>query len=43
MEDAQDRVEIKLKRAVEELKKLQVPAEEDSLKKMQLMELSILK
>uniref|UniRef100_H0V0U4 QKI, KH domain containing RNA binding n=1 Tax=Cavia porcellus TaxID=10141 RepID=H0V0U4_CAVPO len=42
--DAQNRAEIKLKRAVEEVKKLLVPAAEgeDSLKKMQLMELAIL-
>ncbi|XP_019405528.1 PREDICTED: protein quaking [Crocodylus porosus] len=44
VEDAQNRAEIKLKRAVEEVKKLLVPAAEgeDSLKKMQLMELAIL-
>ncbi|KFO37248.1 Protein quaking [Fukomys damarensis] len=42
VEDAQNRAEIKLKRAFEEVKKLLVPAAEDSLKKMQLMELAIL-
>ncbi|XP_076142497.1 KH domain-containing RNA-binding protein QKI isoform X4 [Alosa pseudoharengus] len=44
VEDAQNRAEIKLKRAVEEVDKLLVPAAEgeDSLKKMQLMELAIL-
>ncbi|XP_078504770.1 KH domain-containing RNA-binding protein QKI isoform X4 [Lissotriton helveticus] len=44
VEDTQNRAEIKLKRAVEEVKKLLVPAAEgeDSLKKMQLMELAIL-
>ncbi|CAK6981112.1 protein quaking-B-like [Scomber scombrus] len=44
VEDAQNRAEIKLKRAVEEVNKLLVPAAEgeDSLKKMQLMELAIL-
>uniref|UniRef100_A0A3B3RCU3 QKI, KH domain containing RNA binding n=1 Tax=Paramormyrops kingsleyae TaxID=1676925 RepID=A0A3B3RCU3_9TELE len=44
VEDAQNRAEIKLKRAVEEVRKLLVPAAEgeDSLKKMQLMELAIL-
>ncbi|KAI1240733.1 hypothetical protein IHE44_0009173 [Lamprotornis superbus] len=58
VEDAQNRAEIKLKRAVEEVKKLLIPAVsicmqafdlrfqkaegEDSLKKMQLMELAIL-
>ncbi|XP_067286395.1 protein quaking-B isoform X4 [Pseudorasbora parva] len=44
VEDSQNRAEIKLKRAVEEVKKLLVPAAEgeDSLKKMQLMELAIL-
>ncbi|MEE6475206.1 hypothetical protein FKM82_010655 [Ascaphus truei] len=44
VEDAQNRAEVKLKRAVEEVKKLLVPAAEgeDSLKKMQLMELAIL-
>nr|XP_005486540.2 protein quaking isoform X4 [Zonotrichia albicollis] len=44
VEDAQNRAEIKLKRAVEEVKKLLIPAAEgeDSLKKMQLMELAIL-
>ncbi|XP_034537950.1 protein quaking-B-like [Notolabrus celidotus] len=44
VEDAQNRAEIKLKRAVEEVKRLLVPAAEgeDSLKKMQLMELAIL-
>ncbi|XP_078032390.1 protein quaking isoform X2 [Epinephelus lanceolatus] len=44
VEDAQNRAEIKLKRAVEEVNKLLVPAVEgeDSLKKMQLMELAIL-
>uniref|UniRef100_A0A2K6AWC3 STAR protein homodimerisation region domain-containing protein n=1 Tax=Macaca nemestrina TaxID=9545 RepID=A0A2K6AWC3_MACNE len=44
VENAQNRAEIKLKRAVEEVKKLLVPAaeREDSLKKMQLMELAIL-
>ncbi|XP_055495391.1 KH domain-containing RNA-binding protein QKI isoform X3 [Leucoraja erinacea] len=44
VEDAQNRAEIKLKRAVEEVKKLLVPAAEgeDNLKKMQLMELAIL-
>ncbi|KAK2509899.1 hypothetical protein MC885_017668 [Smutsia gigantea] len=43
VEDAQNRAEIKLKRAVEEVKKLLVPAAEgeDSLKKMQLMDLAI--
>nr|2BL5_A Chain A, MGC83862 PROTEIN [Xenopus laevis] len=44
VEDAQNRAELKLKRAVEEVKKLLVPAAEgeDSLKKMKLMELAIL-
>ncbi|XP_075059388.1 KH domain-containing RNA-binding protein QKI isoform X7 [Mixophyes fleayi] len=44
VEDAQNRAEMKLRRAVEEVKKLLVPAAEgeDSLKKMQLMELAIL-
>ncbi|KAG8583098.1 hypothetical protein GDO81_008273 [Engystomops pustulosus] len=44
VEDSQNRAEIKLRRAVEEVKKLLVPAAEgeDSLKKMQLMELAIL-
>uniref|UniRef100_A0A8C2TBY5 K Homology domain-containing protein n=1 Tax=Coturnix japonica TaxID=93934 RepID=A0A8C2TBY5_COTJA len=43
VEDAQNRAEIKLKRAAEEVKKLLIPAAgEDSLKKMQLMELAIL-
>ncbi|XP_061083293.1 protein quaking-B isoform X2 [Conger conger] len=44
VEDSQNRAEIKLKRAVEEVRKLLVPAAEgeDSLKKMQLMELAIL-
>ncbi|KAJ3610828.1 hypothetical protein NHX12_022918, partial [Muraenolepis orangiensis] len=44
VEDAQNRAELKLKRAVEEVNKLLVPAAEgeDSLKKMQLMELAIL-
>ncbi|KAM4772231.1 KH domain-containing RNA-binding protein QKI isoform 2-T2 [Rhinophrynus dorsalis] len=44
VEDAQNRAEVKLKRAVEEVKKLLVPAAEgeDGLKKMQLMELAIL-
>ncbi|TKS65134.1 Protein quaking [Collichthys lucidus] len=44
VEDAQNRAEIKLKRAMEEVNKLLVPAAEgeDSLKKMQLMELAIL-
>ncbi|XP_070772018.1 protein quaking-B-like isoform X2 [Enoplosus armatus] len=44
VEEAQNRAEIKLKRAVEEVNKLLVPAAEgeDSLKKMQLMELAIL-
>ncbi|XP_038586171.1 protein quaking-B-like isoform X1 [Micropterus salmoides] len=44
VEEAQNRAEIKLKRAVEEVTKLLVPAAEgeDSLKKMQLMELAIL-
>nr|XP_046258581.1 protein quaking-B-like [Scatophagus argus] len=44
VEDTQNRAEIKLKRAVEEVNKLLVPAAEgeDSLKKMQLMELAIL-
>lgn len=44
VEDSQNRAEIKLKRAIEEVKKLLVPAAEgeDSLKKMQLMELAIL-
>ncbi|NWZ79179.1 QKI protein, partial [Poecile atricapillus] len=44
VEDAQNRAEIKLKRAVEEVRKLLIPAAEgeDSLKKMQLMELAIL-
>ncbi|KAK3529597.1 hypothetical protein QTP70_032018, partial [Hemibagrus guttatus] len=44
VEDSQNRAEIKLKRAVEEVKKLLVPAAEgeDNLKKMQLMELAIL-
>ncbi|KAL0969582.1 hypothetical protein UPYG_G00229380 [Umbra pygmaea] len=44
VEDTQSRAEIKMKRAVEEVKKLLVPAAEgeDNLKKMQLMELAIL-
>ncbi|KAF6717615.1 Protein quaking-A [Oryzias melastigma] len=44
VEDTQTRAEIKMKRAVEEVKKLLVPAAEgeDNLKKMQLMELAIL-
>ncbi|KAJ7989231.1 hypothetical protein DPEC_G00317350 [Dallia pectoralis] len=44
VEDTQIRAEIKMKRAVEEVKKLLVPAAEgeDNLKKMQLMELAIL-
>ncbi|XP_040206560.1 protein quaking isoform X10 [Rana temporaria] len=44
VEDSQNRAELKLRRAVEEVKKLLVPAAEgeDSLKKMQLMELAIL-
>uniref|UniRef100_A0A3Q0R517 QKI, KH domain containing RNA binding n=1 Tax=Amphilophus citrinellus TaxID=61819 RepID=A0A3Q0R517_AMPCI len=44
VEDAQNRADIKLKRAVDEVTKLLVPAAEgeDSLKKMQLMELAIL-
>ncbi|XP_059387238.1 protein quaking-B-like isoform X3 [Carassius carassius] len=44
VEDSQNRAEIKLKRAAEEVKKLLIPAAEgeDSLKKMQLMELAIL-
>ncbi|XP_026194724.1 protein quaking-A isoform X4 [Anabas testudineus] len=44
VEDTQARAEIKMKRAVEEVKKLLVPAAEgeDNLKKMQLMELAIL-
>lgn len=44
VEDTQGRAEIKMRRAVEEVKKLLVPAAEgeDNLKKMQLMELAIL-
>ncbi|XP_049320133.1 protein quaking-A isoform X2 [Astyanax mexicanus] len=44
VEDTQARAEIKMRRAVEEVKKLLVPAAEgeDNLKKMQLMELAIL-
>ncbi|XP_062379667.1 protein quaking-A isoform X3 [Sardina pilchardus] len=44
VEDTQTRAEIKMRRAVEEVKKLLVPAAEgeDNLKKMQLMELAIL-
>ncbi|XP_031436427.1 protein quaking-A isoform X4 [Clupea harengus] len=44
VEDTQSRAEIKMRRAVEEVKKLLVPAAEgeDNLKKMQLMELAIL-
>ncbi|XP_067862833.1 protein quaking-A isoform X3 [Heptranchias perlo] len=44
VEDTQNRAELKLRRAVEEVKKLLVPAAEgeDNLKKMQLMELAIL-
>ncbi|KAG2460761.1 QKIA protein, partial [Polypterus senegalus] len=44
VEDTQCRAEIKMRRAVEEVKKLLVPAAdgEDNLKKMQLMELAIL-
>eukprot|EP00062_Callorhinchus_milii_P010012 gi/632954440/ref/XP_007892965.1/ PREDICTED: protein quaking-A-like isoform X5 [Callorhinchus milii] len=44
VEDTQNRAEAKLRRAVEEVKKLLVPAAEgeDNLKKMQLMELAIL-
>ncbi|KAM9786928.1 protein quaking-A isoform X2 [Syngnathus typhle] len=44
VEDTQTRAEIKMKRALEEVKKLLVPAAEgeDNLKKVQLMELAIL-
>ncbi|XP_006012534.1 protein quaking-A isoform X2 [Latimeria chalumnae] len=44
VEDTQSRAEIKMKRAIEEVKRLLVPAAEgeDNLKKMQLMELAIL-
>lgn len=44
VDDAQNRAEVKLKRGVEEVNKLLVPAAEgeDSLKKIQLMELAIL-
>ncbi|XP_060939337.1 protein quaking-A isoform X2 [Limanda limanda] len=44
VEDTQARAELKMRRAVEEVKKLLVPAAEgeDNLKKMQLMELAIL-
>ncbi|XP_072313121.1 protein quaking-A isoform X5 [Eucyclogobius newberryi] len=44
VEDTQTRAEIKMRRAVDEVKKLLVPAAEgeDNLKKMQLMELAIL-
>ncbi|KAK6474173.1 protein quaking-A isoform X1 [Huso huso] len=44
VEDTQGRAEMKMRRAVEEVKKLLVPAAEgeDNLKKMQLMELAIL-
>ncbi|XP_041866903.1 protein quaking-B-like isoform X2 [Melanotaenia boesemani] len=44
VEDTQNRADIKLKRAVDEVTKLLVPAAEgeDSLKKIQLMELAIL-
>ncbi|KAM8913588.1 protein quaking-A isoform 3-T3 [Spinachia spinachia] len=44
VEDTQGRAEVKMRRAVEEVKKLLVPAAEgeDNLKKMQLMELAIL-
>ncbi|XP_035530105.1 protein quaking-A isoform X6 [Dicentrarchus labrax] len=44
VEDSQARAELKMRRAVEEVKKLLVPAAEgeDNLKKMQLMELAIL-
>ncbi|XP_061553275.1 protein quaking-A isoform X4 [Phycodurus eques] len=44
VEDTQTRAEIKMRRAVEEVKKLLVPAAEgeDNLKKIQLMELAIL-
>ncbi|XP_041703081.1 protein quaking-A isoform X4 [Coregonus clupeaformis] len=44
VEDTQTRSEMKMKRALEEVKKLLVPAAEgeDNLKKMQLMELAIL-
>ncbi|XP_064157609.1 protein quaking-A isoform X4 [Anguilla rostrata] len=44
VEDTQARAEVKMRRAVEEVKKLLVPAAEgeDNLKKMQLMELAIL-
>lgn len=44
VEDTQNRAEIKMRKAVEEVKKLLVPAAEgeDNLKKMQLMELAIL-
>jgi len=44
VEDTRNRSEIKLRRAVEEVKKLLVPAAEgeDELKKMQLMELAII-
>lgn len=44
VEDTRNRAEIKLKRAVEEVRRLLVPAPEgeDELKKMQLMELAII-
>jgi protein quaking len=44
VEDTQNRAEVKLKRAVEEIKRLLVPAPEgeDELKKKQLMELAII-
>ncbi|XP_056153235.1 protein quaking-B isoform X2 [Lampris incognitus] len=44
VEDTQNRAQIKLQRAIAEVKKLLIPAAEgeDSLKKMQLMELAIL-
>ncbi|XP_039274643.2 KH domain-containing RNA-binding protein qki.S-like isoform X1 [Styela clava] len=43
VEDTENRAHLKMKRAVEEIKKLLVPAEgEDDLKKKQLMELAII-
>lgn len=43
VEDTENRARLKLERAVEEVKKLLVPADgEDELKKRQLMELAII-
>lgn len=43
VEDTENRAKVKLQRAVEEVKKLLIPADgEDELKKRQLMELAII-